>query len=203
MRSVFFPGNKVAKNLVLNPSSGTRQFFFEKSANPTTLLLYQFFEHEKRKIFFFGRFGAPSCPLGPLKSQKNFLFFFFHHFTSIPPLRNPAGWLRNHFFHLFRPLVELEKKIFFGKFSHFLIFGSKNLFYPKYGLLGLKSLGFARAFTSRNKIATFFYWEHLFPIFLALFATFWLFLCKTAFFFLPVNRTINLVIFFQIFKASP
>ena len=156
MRSVFFPGNKVAKNPVLNPSSGTRQFFFEKSANPTTLLLYQFFEHEKRKFFFFGRFRAPSCPLGRLKSQKIFLFFFFHHFTSIPPLRNPAGWLRNHFFHLFRPLVELKKIFFFKNFSHLALFGSKNFFYPKYGLLGLKSLGFARAFTSRNKIASFF-----------------------------------------------
>ena len=136
MRSVFFPGNKVAKNLVLNPSSGTRQFFFEKSANPTTLLLYQFFEHEKRKFFFFGRFGAPSCPLGPLKSQKNFLFFFFHHFTSIPPLRNPAGWLRNHFFHLFRPLVELEKNFFFQKFFSFGTFWLQKFFLPKVWLVG-------------------------------------------------------------------
>ena len=91
MRSVFFPGNKVAKNPVLNPSSGTRQFFFEKSANPTTLLLYQFFEHEKQKFFLFGRFGAPSCPLAPLKSQKNFLFLFFHHF-SVVLLCQIHGW---------------------------------------------------------------------------------------------------------------
>jgi hypothetical protein len=48
-----------------------------------------------------------------------------------------------------------------------------------------------------------FWLEHLFPIFLALFVTFWLFFAKQLFSsFLPVNRTINLVVFFsQIFKG--
>ena len=52
------------------------------------------------------------------------------------------------------------------------IFGSKNFFYPKYGLLGLKSLGFARAFTSCNKIASFL----LGTPFSYFFGTFWHFL---------------------------
>ena len=169
-------------------------------------MLYQFFEQQKQKFFFFGRFGAPSCPLGRLKSQKIFLFFFFHHFTSIPPLRYPAGWLRNHFFHLFRPLVELEKIFFFKKFSHLALFGSKNFFYPKYGLLGLKSLGFARAFTSRNKIASFLLGTP-FSYFFGTFCNFLAISLQNSFF-LPfflflVKRTINLVFFFQIFKASP
>ena len=172
-------------------------------------MLYQFFEHEKRKFFFFGRFRAPSCPLGPLKSQKNFLFFFFHHFTSIPPLRNPAGWLRNHFFHLFRPLVELKIFFFFKNFSHLALFGSKNFFYPKYGLLGLKSLGFARAFISRDKIWRFLAGTPFSYFFLALFVTFWLFLCKTALSssFLPLPRQTNDLVFlflnFQGFTLVP
>ena len=126
MRSVFFPGNKVAKNPVLNPSSGTRLLKFEKSFNPTPLLLTQLFEQEDKKCCRIGRFGAPSCPLGPLKSQKIFLFFFFRHLTSISPLRNRFRPLRNHFFHLLRPFLELEKKIFLGNFLiwHFLgLFG--------------------------------------------------------------------------------
>ena len=35
------------------------------------------------------------------------------------------------------------------------LFDTFWLFHPKYGLLGLKSIGFSRAFTSRNKIASF------------------------------------------------
>ena len=64
--------------------------------------------------------------------------------------------------------------------SHTLIFwlflpsfGSKIFFHPKYGLLGLKSLGIARAFTSRNKIEGFFLLETPFSYFLG---TFWHFL---------------------------
>ena len=52
------------------------------------------------------------------------------------------------------------------------IFGSKKFFHPKYGLLGLKPLGFARAFTSRNKIEGFLL-ETPFSYFLG---TFWHFL---------------------------
>ena len=33
-------------------------------------------------------FLAPSCSLGHLKSAENVSFFFFHHFSSIPPLWN-------------------------------------------------------------------------------------------------------------------
>ena len=58
-------------------------------------------------------------------------------------------------------------------FWHFLtIFGSKNFFHPKYGLLGLKSLGIARAFTSRDQINDFLL-ETPFSYF---FGTFWHFL---------------------------
>ena len=98
------------KTSFLNPSSGTRLSKFEKSFNPTPLLLTQLFEQEDKKCCRIGRFGAPSCPLGPLKSQKIFLFFFFRHLTSISPLRNRFRPLRNHFFHLFRPFLELWKK---------------------------------------------------------------------------------------------
>ena len=56
------------------------------------------------------------------------------------------------------------------------IFGSKNFFHPKYGLLGLKPLGFARAFTSRNKIEGFLL-ETPFSYFLG---TFWHFLAISA-----------------------
>ena len=87
MRSVFFPGNKVAKNLVLNPSSGTRQFFFEKSANPTTLLLYQFFEHEKRKFFFIWQIPRSFMPIRAVEISEKFLIFLFSplYLDSPPP----------------------------------------------------------------------------------------------------------------------
>ena len=52
------------------------------------------------------------------------------------------------------------------------IFGSKNFFHPKYGLLGLKSLGIARAFTSCHQIDDFLL-ETPFSYFLG---TFWHFL---------------------------
>ena len=61
-------------------------------------------------------FLAPSYPLGLLKSQKNFLFFFFRHLTSISPLRYHFHRAQNHFFHLFRPFLELWKKKIFKNF---------------------------------------------------------------------------------------
>ena len=73
------------------------------------------------------------------------------------------------------------------------LFDTFWLFHPKYGLLGLKSLGFARAFISRDKIWRFLAGTPFSYFFLALFVTFWLFLCKTALFssFLPLPRQTN------------
>ena len=69
------------------PSSGTTTL---KNAPNLPIFCVQVAPMDDEKSSFMGQvwFLAPSCPLGLLKSQKNFLFFFFHHFFSIPPLRN-------------------------------------------------------------------------------------------------------------------
>ena len=84
------------------------------------------------------------------------------------------------------------------------IFGSKNFFYPKYGLLGLKSLGFARAFTSRNKIASFLLGTP-FSYFFGTFCNFLAISLQNSFFLLfflfLVKQTINLVFLFLNFQG--
>ena len=80
-----------------------------KNARKLTRFCVQVALMDAKHLSFMGQVisWTPSCPLGPLKSQNFFQFFFFRHFSSIPPLRNHFHRAQNHFFHLFRPLLEL------------------------------------------------------------------------------------------------
>ena len=73
-------------------------------------------------------FLTPSCPLGPLKIQNFFLFFFFRPLNSISPLFPANGDLFRHF-PSFLDLFWNLKKNFFWKI--FLGFFSKNFFFFK------------------------------------------------------------------------
>ena len=149
-------------------------------------------ELEDKKCCRIGRFGAPSCPLGPLKSQKKISFFFFRPLTSISPLRNRFRPLRNHFFHLLRPFLELEKKFFLGNFLiwHFLgLFGQIRQSMACWG-------SNRSVWPGRSSPAIKFqdFWlEHLFPIFFGTFCKFLAISAKNSFFssFLPLSRQTN------------
>ena len=129
---------------------------------------------------------------------------------------------------------------------------NRKFFFTLSWLVGARFEGNCEGVHLASSDLRFFYWKHHFPIFLALFGTFWLFpsilvrfqrnsgfkllfqsyeeprgrfsifhvclfvrlfvsknrdgvtFCNFLPFFLPpVKRTINLVFFFQIFKASP
>ena len=100
-----------------------------------------------------------------------FIFLFSPPYLDFPPPK-PLPSTPQSFFPPFKTFFGTWKKIFFGKFSHLALFGTFWPNLPKYGLLGPKSLGFARAFTSRNEIKDFL----LGTPFSYFFGTFWHFL---------------------------
>ena len=124
---------------------------------------------------------------GAGNSRKFGHFSFFTTFLRFPHSETTSIGLRiisSTFLDLF---WNFEKKKNFGKFSHLALFGTFWPKLPKYALLGLKSLGFARAFISRDKI-----WRFLpgtpFSYFFGTFCNFLATLCKTACFFLPSSH---------------
>ena len=147
-------------------------------------------------------------PIRAVEISKNFLIFLFsppYLDSSISPLRNRFRPLRNHFFHLLRPFLELEKKIFLGNFLiwHFLgLFGQIRQSMACWG-------SNRSVWPGRSSPAIKFqdFWlEHLFPIFFGTFCKFLAISAKNSFFssFLPLSRQTNDKFgnFPKIFKAS-
>ena len=97
----------------------------------------------RKKSYFMGQviFLTPSCPLGPLKIQNFFLFFFFRPLNSISPKFPRNGDLFRHFPSFLDLFWNLKKnffwKIFLGFFSKFFFFFQKFYFSCKISIFCL------------------------------------------------------------------
>ena len=136
----------------------------------------------RKKSYFMGQviFLTPSCPLGHLKIQNFFLFFFFRPLNSISPKFPRNGDLFRHFPSFLDLFWNLKKnffwKIFLGFFSKIFFSSKIPLFLQNFNFWSNRTLWFI----SKNSI------------FLAKFQFFACcsyFFAKTAFFFLPSCQT--------------
>ena len=130
-------------------------------------------------------------PIMAVEISKIFLSLLFSPSSLDFPPPKPLPSTPQSFFPPFKTFFGTWKKIFFGKFSHLALFGTFWPNPPKYGLLGLKPERLTRAFISRHKISRFLAGTPFSYFGLALFVGFWLFLPKTAFFFLSSSLLSN------------